>query len=182
MRPAAAARPCRTAPRATNRRVLSRAGQDFLNHVYAGAWRPLPPTFNAQKGMRRHHPGLWRRHWGDVAVLHYTDAKPWQRDHPGASVALAFALVQLSLPGRHPTLLLLLLPSARGCPGTPHLQLPATLVQSTSRTPTWWSSGGGCLRGGCSRAPQRRGRRRCRCRPHHSSSSTCGRQLPASRL
>lgn len=50
-----------------------------------GAWTPLPWTFNAQKGIRHHHPHLWQRHWSKVTVIHYTDAKPWQADHPGAT-------------------------------------------------------------------------------------------------
>lgn len=135
--------------------------------VLQESWQPLPHTFNCQKGIKQHHPQLWKvwgaggsapvcgstlnvlpcRHgcrvpgmvaqggcccnsqrqhllhsswlcccysranrlwgpthrqrcctdletmlagslvvqelWGEVAVLHYTDAKPWQRDHPG---------------------------------------------------------------------------------------------------
>ncbi len=56
--------------------------QDLLNFVYKDTWRPLPCTYNAQKGMRRHHPHLWQQHWDAVAVLHYTDAKPWQEGQP----------------------------------------------------------------------------------------------------
>ncbi|KAL4442954.1 hypothetical protein ABPG77_008445 [Micractinium sp. CCAP 211/92] len=58
------------------------AEQDFLNAVYKDCWQQLPHTFNCQKGIKQHHPKLWKEHWHEVAILHYTDAKPWQRDHP----------------------------------------------------------------------------------------------------
>lgn len=47
---------------------------------YKDTWRKLPYTYNAQKTIQRHHPDLWRLQ--DVAVIHYVDAKPWDRDHP----------------------------------------------------------------------------------------------------
>lgn len=66
-------RPCAAARRLHGSRQEFSAPQD--------TWRPLPHTFNAQKGIRRHHPQLWRQHWHAVAVVHYTDAKPWQEGH-----------------------------------------------------------------------------------------------------
>ncbi|KAL4457680.1 hypothetical protein ABPG75_012545 [Micractinium tetrahymenae] len=46
------------------------------------SWQQLPHTFNCQKGIKHHHPQLWQERWDEVAILHYTDAKPWQREHP----------------------------------------------------------------------------------------------------
>ncbi len=51
------------------------AEQDFLNGFYAGRWRHLPYTYNAQKRIKYHHPDLWA--FDDVAVVHYVDEKPW---------------------------------------------------------------------------------------------------------
>lgn len=47
-----------------------------------GTWKALPPAYNLQKGIRRHHPRLWAASWREAAVLHYTDAKPWHPEHP----------------------------------------------------------------------------------------------------
>jgi lipopolysaccharide biosynthesis glycosyltransferase len=47
-----------------------------------GTWKALPHTYNAQKGIKRHHPQLWAASWDQVAVVHYTDAKPWHPEHP----------------------------------------------------------------------------------------------------
>ncbi|PRW56181.1 glycosyl transferase [Chlorella sorokiniana] len=58
------------------------AEQDFLNWRYQGVWRPLPPAFNAQRGIRGHHPQLWDALWPQVSIIHYTDGKPWQEGHP----------------------------------------------------------------------------------------------------
>ena len=44
------------------------AEQDFLNAVYGASFTPLPWHYNAQKGILRHHPGLFSlRH---AAVIH----------------------------------------------------------------------------------------------------------------
>ncbi|CAG9460727.1 unnamed protein product [Pedinophyceae sp. YPF-701] len=61
-------------------RVGGFAEQDFLNEIYAGEWRALPVAFNAQKFIRMHHPDLFDV--DSVAIIHYTDAKPWHREHP----------------------------------------------------------------------------------------------------
>ena len=40
-------------------------------------WQELPYIFNGQKRIKHHHPGLWA--WENVAVVHYVDAKPWDK-------------------------------------------------------------------------------------------------------
>lgn len=59
-----------------------------LSRPPQGVWRPLPPAFNAQRGIRRHHPQLWSALWPQVSIIHFTDGKPWQQGHPGRSVLL----------------------------------------------------------------------------------------------
>lgn len=67
------------------------AEQDFLNRYFAhdrgaaGAgppcsWRALPWCFNATKGLYARHRGLCRL--GEVRILHFTMAKPWDLRHP----------------------------------------------------------------------------------------------------
>lgn len=56
------------------------AEQDFLNWVYADTWQRLPCAYNGQKGISHHHPELWNPQ--ELAVIHYVDSKPWDRDDP----------------------------------------------------------------------------------------------------
>ena len=58
-------------------RVGGYAEQDALNWFFQGAWTPLSPRYNLQKGIRHHHPELWDP--ASAAILHYTDRKPWDR-------------------------------------------------------------------------------------------------------
>lgn len=54
-----------------------------INSIFCfqNEWIALPPQYNLQKGIKKHHPAIWNPH--DAAIIHYTDAKPWHdRDHP----------------------------------------------------------------------------------------------------
>lgn len=72
--------------------VLGFAEQDLLNYVYRSHMHWLDWGYNAQKGIRLHHPHLWRSqahmkhaktestsssNGTGIKVLHYTDKKPW---------------------------------------------------------------------------------------------------------
>lgn len=150
------------------------AEQDLLNAYFRGAWRPLPHTFNAQKGIRRHHPRLWEAHWGEAAVLHITDAKPWQAEHPGAvpsTAAWLAACLAAWLPGWGLGEGRGLLPSCEPLYLPPHPLPPSK--QTTSATPTSWTCGGRLMRVGCSRWA--RPPCRSRCRPERGRQLQCRR-------
>jgi lipopolysaccharide biosynthesis glycosyltransferase len=60
-------------------RIGGYAEQDFLNEYYRDSWQALPWGFNAQKGIRHHHPDVWRL--DEVFIVHFTDRKPWNARH-----------------------------------------------------------------------------------------------------
>lgn len=148
------------------------------------------------QGIRDHHPELWEAHRDHVAVLHYTDAKPWQPGHPGkrgaprqargASQPLPRNLLGGSRSGqgeglgrsqsgtkgavrRHPMAV------RRQTPALVPCAVPPSRLQSMSGTETWLPSGGLCTSGGFRRLHARR--RHC-CRRFDREF---GLQLPASR-
>lgn len=67
--------------------VQKYAEQDLLNYVYRSDIHWLHWGYNAQKGIKIHHPQLWSKACNNnsnkkdgytaIKVLHYTDKKPW---------------------------------------------------------------------------------------------------------
>jgi len=67
--------------------VQKYAEQDLLNYVYCSDMHWLDWGYNAQKGIKLHHPQLWSKAYNNnsnkkerdtaIKVLHYTDKKPW---------------------------------------------------------------------------------------------------------
>lgn len=53
------------------------AEQDFLNGYFAGRWKHLPWSYNAQKRIKHHHPDLWDL--PNIFAIHYVDEKPWSQ-------------------------------------------------------------------------------------------------------